>query len=151
MHYETVTKTDKCIYGLREKYFRCMFIIPPPGLASSSPLYRNFSKVVRFSNTNFPEVAPQKNLSAYFSPNYYTAPVPSLTPWSSRETSPFAERTGLVSIFFTKLLHRPSPATILVRKYFSKLFSWHVQFSFSFFRPLHSIIPGNLLIGLEVL
>jgi len=52
-----------------------MFIIPPPGLASSFPLDMNFSKGVRFSNQNFPEVAPQKNVSAYFSPNYYTAPV----------------------------------------------------------------------------
>jgi len=59
-----------------------MFIIPPPGLASSFPKRRNFSKGVRFSNKNFPEVAPQKNVSAYFSPYYYTAPVPSLRPWS---------------------------------------------------------------------
>jgi len=56
--------------------------IPPPGLASSSPLHRNFSKGVRFSNKNFPEVAPQNHVSAYLSPNYYTAPVPSLRPWS---------------------------------------------------------------------
>ena len=55
-----------------------MFIIPPPGLASFFSLDRNFSKGVRFSNKNFPEVAFQKNVSAYFSPNYYTAPVPSL-------------------------------------------------------------------------
>jgi len=46
-----------------------MFIIPPPGLASSFPLDRNFSKEVRFSNKNFPEVAPQKNVSEYFSSN----------------------------------------------------------------------------------
>jgi len=52
-----------------------MYIIPPPGLASSFLLDRNFSKGVRFSNKNFPEVAPQKNASAYFSPNYYTAQV----------------------------------------------------------------------------
>ena len=54
----------------------------PPGLASSFPLDRNFSKGGMFSNKNFPEVAPQKNVSAYSSPNYYTAPVPSLKPWS---------------------------------------------------------------------
>jgi len=57
-----------------------MFIIPPPGLASSFLKDQNFSKGVRFSNKNFPEVAPQKNVSAYFSPNYYTTPVPSLRP-----------------------------------------------------------------------
>jgi len=57
-----------------------MFIITPPGLASSFALDWNFSKGVRFSNKNFPEVAPQKKVSAYFSPNYYTAPVPSLEP-----------------------------------------------------------------------
>jgi len=45
-----------------------------PGLFLS--IDRNFSKGVMFSNQNFPEVAPQKNVSAYFSPNYYTAPVP---------------------------------------------------------------------------
>jgi len=55
-----------------------MFIIPPPGLASSFVLNRNFSKGVRFSNKNFPELVPQKNVSAYFSPDYYTAPVLSL-------------------------------------------------------------------------
>jgi len=55
-----------------------MFIIPPPGLASSFAQHRNFSKGVRVSDKNFPEVAPQKNVSAYFSPNYYTAPVPSV-------------------------------------------------------------------------
>jgi hypothetical protein len=27
-------------------------------------------------------LAPQKNVSAYFSPNYYTAPVLALKPWS---------------------------------------------------------------------
>jgi len=57
-----------------------MFIIPPPGLASSFPIDWNFSKGVRFSNKKFPEVVPQKNVSAYFSPKYYTAPVPSLRP-----------------------------------------------------------------------
>jgi len=55
-----------------------MFIIPPLGLASSFPLDWNFSKGVRFLNKKFPELATQKNVSAYFSPNYYTAPVPSL-------------------------------------------------------------------------
>jgi len=69
------------LYGLWEKYFQCMFIIPPPSLTSSFPLDRNFSKGVRFSNKSFPEVAPQKNVSSYFSPSYYTTPVPSLTPW----------------------------------------------------------------------
>jgi len=74
---------DWCnLYGLQEKYCRRMFIIPPPSLASAFPLDRNFSKGVRFWNKNFPEVAPQKNVSAYFSPNYYTAPVPWLRPWS---------------------------------------------------------------------
>jgi len=43
-----------------------MFIIPPPGLASSFPQDQNFSKGVSFSNKIFPEIAPQKNLSAFF-------------------------------------------------------------------------------------
>jgi len=64
-------------------FYERMFIIPPPGLASSFLRSRNFSKEVRFSNKKFPDVAPHKNVSAYFSPNYYTAPVPSLRPWSS--------------------------------------------------------------------
>jgi len=55
-----------------------MFIIPPPGLASSYLIDRNFSKGVRFSNKHFPELAPQNKVSAYFSPDYYTAPVLSL-------------------------------------------------------------------------
>ena len=76
-------KQDWCnLYGLREKFFRRMFIILPPCLASSFPLNRNFWKGVRFSNKNFPELAPHKNVSAYFSPDYYTAPVLSLKPWS---------------------------------------------------------------------
>jgi len=57
-----------------------MFIIPPPGLASSFLLDWNFSKGVRFSNKNFPKLTPQKNVSAYFSPDYHTAPVLSLKP-----------------------------------------------------------------------
>jgi len=57
-----------------------MFIMPLPGLASSFPLDQNFSKGVRFSDKNFPDVASQKNVSAYFSPNYYIAPVSSLKP-----------------------------------------------------------------------
>jgi len=57
-----------------------MFIIPPSGLASSFPLDWNFSKGVRFSNKIFPELAPQKKVSACFSPDYYTALVLSLKP-----------------------------------------------------------------------
>jgi len=60
-----------------------MFIIPFPGLASSFPLDWNFSKGVRFSTKKILELAPQKNVSAYFSPDYYTAPVLSLTPSST--------------------------------------------------------------------
>jgi len=71
MHYVTVSKTDAISKtdGFREKYCRQMFIIPPPGLASSFPLDQNFSKGVRFSNKNFPEVVPQKTVSAYFLTN----------------------------------------------------------------------------------
>jgi len=57
-----------------------MFIIFPPGLASSIPLNRNFSKGASFSNKIFPELAPQKHVSEYFPPDYYTAPVLSLKP-----------------------------------------------------------------------
>jgi len=66
------------LYGLREKFFRRIFIIPPPDLASSCPQHWNFSKGARFSNKNFPELAPQKNVSACFSPDHYTVPVLSL-------------------------------------------------------------------------
>jgi len=55
-----------------------MFMIPLPGLASSFSLDQNFSTEVRFLNKNVPQVAPQKNVSANFSPNYYTVPVPHL-------------------------------------------------------------------------
>ena len=48
-----------------------------PGLfLSARPEFLERGEV---SNKNFPEVAPQKNVSAYFSPNYHTAPVPSLS------------------------------------------------------------------------
>jgi len=57
-----------------------MFIIPPPGLTSSIPQHRNFSKGARFSNKIFLELAPQINVSAYFPPDFNITPVLSLEP-----------------------------------------------------------------------
>jgi len=60
-------KQDWCnLYGLREKYCQRLFIISPPGLASSFLLNRNFSKGVRFSNKIFPEVALKKTCQHIF-------------------------------------------------------------------------------------
>ena len=72
-----------------------------PGLfLSAGPEFLNRGEVF---NKNFPEVAPQKNVSACFSPNYYTTSVPSLK--GGPEPSNF-ENLCLVNVsvkYFSKL------------------------------------------------
>jgi len=78
MHYVTVNKTD-AIYMVcgRNNFDACSYTTSSrPGLfLSARPEFLERGEVF---NKKFPEVAPQKNVSAYFSPDYYTAPVLSL-------------------------------------------------------------------------
>jgi len=77
MHYVTVNKTD-AIYMVCERNFSTHFhktSSRPDLFLSARPEF-----LERFLNKNIPEVAPQKNVSAYFSPNYYIAPVLSFRP-----------------------------------------------------------------------
>jgi len=53
--------------------FRLLFILPPPGLAPSFLLHRNFLKGACFPNSFAKSCLLKKNASAYFSPEHYTA------------------------------------------------------------------------------
>jgi len=57
-----------------ETLCRPFFILLPPGPASSSRSHRNFERGEFFQHISL-DLAPEKNLSAFFSPDYYTAPV----------------------------------------------------------------------------
>jgi len=79
MHCVTVNKADT-IYTICGRIFPTHVHNTPsrPGLfLSVRPEFLERGEVFK---QNFPEVAPQKNMSAYFSPYYNTAPFPSLEP-----------------------------------------------------------------------
>ena len=79
MHYVTVNKTIQSIWFAGETFStHAHNTYSRPGLFLSDRL--EFLERDEIFKQNFPEVVPQKNVSAYFSPNYYTAPVPSLRP-----------------------------------------------------------------------
>jgi hypothetical protein len=74
-----MNKTDT-IYMLCRRIFSTHAHNTPcrPGLFLSAAA--KFLERAEIFNKIFPELAPQKNVSAYFSPNYYTAPVLALKP-----------------------------------------------------------------------
>jgi len=67
--YIAINKTDTMYTVCGRIFFTHFYIIPPPGLACTFPKQRNFSRGARFSNKNFPELAPQKNVSAHLNPD----------------------------------------------------------------------------------
>jgi len=73
MHRVGINKIDSS-YMVCRRLFRRFFRIPSPGLSSSFPLDRYFSKGARFSN-NFSRSFSRKNCVEWCSPDYYTTPV----------------------------------------------------------------------------